>query len=266
MLGSGLRRNKGQLGIFVFLMIFILGGCGGLKPQEVSTVAGISVARRVNSRITPIPDINLLGSTVESDSQPIPEEVSNLPADVPSDSQNPTIAPVEQATQTPTLVPTFPPVSTQEASQNTLEPQSTKSEVSVCSPENNRNFETEVIQLINQERIKEGLQPLTEQSQLTQAARMHSEDMACNQFFSHISPSNGDVEQRVNIQGYTFSAIGENIGAGYGTPASIVQAWLNSTGHRANILNATFTQVGVGYILEEGSISLDHWTLLVATP
>jgi uncharacterized protein YkwD len=104
-----------------------------------------------------------------------------------------------------------------------------------------------VIDLINQERQSRSLAPLTQQNQLRSAARLHSEDMACNDFVSHTGSGGTSPAARVLAQGYTFSAIAENIYAGGGPAQSVVNAWMGSPGHRANMLNASYTEIGVGY-------------------
>jgi uncharacterized protein YkwD len=123
-----------------------------------------------------------------------------------------------------------------------------------------------VIALINQERSAEGLPALSSQSQLTSAARIHSADMACNGFFSHTSPTTGSPFDRIADQGYSFSTAGENIAAGYSSPASTVETWMNSSGHRANILNANYIHVGSGYAYWEDSAYGAYWTAVFASP
>lgn len=135
-----------------------------------------------------------------------------------------------------------------------------------CSPSGNSSYEAEVINLINQERANEGLPALSSQSQLTSAARTHSDDMACNNFFSHTSPTTGSPFDRIVAAGYSYSAAGENIAAGYGSPSALVDGWMNSSGHRANILSASFTQIGVGYAYWAESDYGAYWTAVFASP
>jgi uncharacterized protein YkwD len=135
-----------------------------------------------------------------------------------------------------------------------------------CNPGGNSSFEAEVISLINQERANEGLSALSNQSQLTSAARTHSDDMACNNFFSHTSPTTGSPFDRIAAAGYSYSAAGENIAAGYGSPSALVDGWMSSSGHRANILSTNFTQIGVGYAYWEESDYDRYWTAVFASP
>ncbi len=109
-------------------------------------------------------------------------------------------------------------------------------------------YEREVIRLVNVERAKYGLAALREDAALTRTARMKSQDMRDNRYFSHNSPTYGTPFQLMKAQGVTYRTAGENIAMGYATPAAVVNAWMNSSGHRANILNAAYTRIGVGYV------------------
>jgi uncharacterized YkwD family protein len=109
-------------------------------------------------------------------------------------------------------------------------------------------YEQQVLDLTNAERAKAGLQPLMgNYSELNTSARVKAEDMEKNNYFSHTSPTLGDPFQEMRAMGVSYSAAGENIAKGQQTPAEVVQAWMNSAGHRANILNAAYTHMGVGY-------------------
>jgi uncharacterized protein YkwD len=123
-----------------------------------------------------------------------------------------------------------------------------------------------VVSLINAERAAQGLPALTKQSQLTSAARIHSQDMACNNFFSHTSPTTGSPFDRIAAQGYSFSSAAENIAAGYGSASATVDAWMNSSGHRANILNSNYTQIGLGYAYWGSSTYGSYITAVFASP
>ena len=110
------------------------------------------------------------------------------------------------------------------------------------------NYEKEVIRLVNEQRTRNGLQPLRENWELSRVARYKSQDMVDNHYFSHTSPTYGSPFQMMHSFGLTYRTAGENIAYGQRTPQEVVNAWMNSSGHRANILNASFTQIGVGYV------------------
>lgn len=109
-------------------------------------------------------------------------------------------------------------------------------------------FEQEVIRLVNQIRIQNGLNTLTYDWQLGRVARIKSQDMKDNRYFAHNSPVYGTPFQMIRNFGISFRSAGENIAKGYATPQAVVNGWMNSSGHRANILNAKYTHIGVGFV------------------
>lgn len=109
-------------------------------------------------------------------------------------------------------------------------------------------FESEVIRLVNEQRVQNGLKPLTANWELSRVARYKSQDMVDNRYFSHTSPTYGTPFQMMRSFGLNFRTAGENIAYGQRTPQAVVNGWMNSSGHRANILNASYTQIGVGYV------------------
>ena len=117
------------------------------------------------------------------------------------------------------------------------------------------NYENEVIRLVNEVRAENGLKPLTANWELSRIARYKSEDMYNNRYFDHTSPIYGTPFQMIRAFGLSYRSAGENIAYGQRTPAAVVNAWMNSSGHRANILNASYTQIGVGYCA-----SGNYWT------
>lgn len=110
------------------------------------------------------------------------------------------------------------------------------------------NYEQEVIRLVNEIRRENGLKALTYDWELARVARYKSQDMKDNGYFSHFNPTYGTPFQRIRNFGLSFRSAGENIAKGNATPQMVVNGWMNSSGHRANILNANFTHIGVGYV------------------
>lgn len=109
-------------------------------------------------------------------------------------------------------------------------------------------FEQEVIRLVNEIRAENGLKALTYDWELGRVARFKSQDMKDNNYFAHNSPVYGTPFQMIKNFGISYRSAGENIAKGYATPQAVVNAWMNSSGHRANILNANYTRIGVGYV------------------
>ena len=116
-------------------------------------------------------------------------------------------------------------------------------------------FEGEVVRLINEIRVNNGLKPLTEDWQLSRVARYKAQDMKDLGYFSHTSPTYGSPFEMMKSFGISYRTAGENIAKGYSTPKAVVDAWMNSPGHRANILNSFYTHIGVGYVA-----SGNYWT------
>ena len=110
------------------------------------------------------------------------------------------------------------------------------------------SFEQEVIRLVNEIRAENGLKTLTYDWELSRVARYKSQDMKDNKYFSHTSPVYGTPFQMIKNFGISYRSAGENIAKGYSTPQAVVNSWMNSSGHRANILNANYTHIGVGYV------------------
>lgn len=116
-------------------------------------------------------------------------------------------------------------------------------------------YENEVIRLVNEIRAKNGLNPLEGDWELSRVARYKSQDMKDNNYFSHNSPIYGSPFTMIKNFGISYKMAAENIAKGQRTPQAVVNAWMNSSGHRANILNASYKKIGVGYVA-----SGNYWT------
>jgi uncharacterized protein YkwD len=120
--------------------------------------------------------------------------------------------------------------------------------------------EAEVIDRTNRERARAGLRPLAADPLLATAARAYSADMAARSFYSHTSPEGSQPWDRAAAAGSARRTIGENIACGQRSPSEVVEGWMNSPGHRANILKPAFTHIGVGFA--GGGPSATYWTQL----
>jgi len=118
--------------------------------------------------------------------------------------------------------------------------------------------ENEVIRLVNVQRSKAGLQLLKTNWQLCRVARYKSADMANKGYFAHNSPTYGTPFQMMESFGLRFSAAGENIAYGQRTPAEVMNGWMNSPGHKSNILSGSYTEIGVG--LAKNKSGVCYWT------
>lgn len=120
------------------------------------------------------------------------------------------------------------------------------------------SYERQVITLTNQERAANGCGALTQHGALTGAARGHSSEMATRNEMTHYGANGSDAGDRVKQAGYPARQWAENIAYGQATPREVVDAWMNSSGHRANILDCGLTEIGVGHVVNEQGVP--YWT------
>lgn len=179
--------------------------------------------------------------TPEQPEQETPAPPSEQPATPSKPSEKPT-APSEK------------PTNGSESDNNNGTPATPSKPTAPSDNNNNTNgqndaasFASQVVDLVNQERSKTGLKPLTTQANLTKVAAAKAADMRQNNYFDHQSPTYGSPFDMMKQFGVSYSYAGENIAKGQRTPAEVMNAWMNSDGHRKNILNANFTTIGVAY-------------------
>lgn len=127
-----------------------------------------------------------------------------------------------------------------------------------------RELHGEVVVLTNAERARHGLPALNIDARLTRAAQTHTEDMVRRAFFDHCNPDGEQVWDRARAAGYAYRKVAENIAAGQRGAAEVVRGWMDSPGHRANILDGEVSQIGVGYA--EGGGYGTCWTQVFGTP
>ncbi len=120
-------------------------------------------------------------------------------------------------------------------------------------------FASEMLAAVNAERADAGQAALGWDPLLAQAATAHAQDMETNDFFSHLGSDGSEVGDRVHAAGYAYSAVGENIAWNYQSVAAVMAGWMGSDGHRANILQAEFTEMGAAWVG-------DYWVQVFATP
>lgn len=109
------------------------------------------------------------------------------------------------------------------------------------------SFEEEVVRLVNAERAKQGLAPLVHRADVKNVAEKKAMDMINSNYFSHTSPNYGSPFDMLKTFGISYRSAGENIAKGQRSPQEVMNAWMNSSGHRANILNRNYNGIGVGY-------------------
>ena len=117
-------------------------------------------------------------------------------------------------------------------------------------------YRAKVVELVNDERAAAGVHPLEASDDLFKIAQFRCDDMAVNYYFSHESPTYGDLEALFNRFGIEFSIIGENIAMGHMSPEQVMHAWMESKGHRDNILDPDYDYIGVGLVIAEDNTVL----------
>lgn len=163
------------------------------------------------------------------------QETAKAPAAQPAKAQETAKAPAQQ------------PAQQQAPAEQTKEAAPATSEVSA--------YEKKVLELTNQERAKAGVPALKLDVELSKVAREKSRDMQSKGYFDHNSPTYGSPFDMMKQFGISYTTAGENIAMGQQSPEEVVQAWMNSEGHRKNIMNANFTHLGVGHVADG-----NYWT------
>ena len=190
----------------------------------------------------------------EEDGTPeLPEEhPEETPEEIPEEEETPEL-PEEHPEETPDNTPQLPEDS---------RPDETPDNGTDQTPEDNTgsmqgDFASQVAALVNAERAKYGLSALTMDTKVQQAALVRAKETA--QSFSHTRPNGSSFSTALTEAGVSYRTAGENIAYGQTTPQQVMNAWMNSSGHRANILNANYTTIGVGYTVINGTA---YWAQL----
>ena len=118
-------------------------------------------------------------------------------------------------------------------------------------------YEQQVVDLVNKERAAAGLPALKVNTKLAGVAEKKAEDLRDKNYFDHNSPTYGSPFDMMKQFGISYSSAGENIAKGQKTPEAVMNGWMNSPGHRANILNSNFTEIGVGYVTDSNGTT--YW-------
>jgi len=246
-----------QKTILIILVLIVATGCGpffALRSSQEQSLENSSAETRLAAMYltdqaklqTPEPT-----ETATSTFTPLPSATN-----IPSATFIPSSTPTDMPTATPVILPTDTKVYVLPVTNYGGN----------CGASLNASFEAQVISLINQQRTNNGLAGLASSSTLAIAARNHTLDMVCNNFVSHTGSNGSYFGTRLNLAGFSYSSAAENVAAGYGSPADVVAGWMGSDGHRANILNASFTHIGVGYASLASSTYKDYWTAEFGRP
>ena len=176
---------------------------------------------------------------------PLTPSCPNVPSKPESTPNNPSTTPQQKPESTPSTPSTTP----QQKPESTPE-QKPSTDFS--------SYQQQVLDLVNAERTKRGISALTLDSNLSNVATKKSQDMVNKNYFDHTSPTYGSPFDMMKQFGISYRTAGENIAKGQKTPQEVVTAWMNSEGHRKNILNPNFTNLGVG--IAKDSKGTTYWT------
>ncbi|MEU8589437.1 sigma-70 family RNA polymerase sigma factor [Streptomyces sp. NPDC048664] len=199
----------------------------GTGVWYVSTESG---TQDTSAETTPTTPLAQTEATTPGSASPSPSPSASASAS-PSPSASPSKSP------SPSRKPSSSPAPARPTQRRTVAP---------AAPPAPGGTVEQIIALVNKERATAGCGPVTANSQLRDAAQKHSDDMAARNFFEHTNPDGADPGDRITAAGYRWSTYGENIARGQQTPASVMDSWMHSPGHRANILNCSFKELGVG--------------------
>ncbi|MFF3501938.1 sigma-70 family RNA polymerase sigma factor [Streptomyces sp. NPDC003247] len=240
--GAARRRRRTRRRVIGAAVVAVCVAGGGLyhvvtRPESGS---GGTTAAQVtdDSRVTggPAPD-----AALESSPSASPSASSS-----PSPTSSPSASASRSASASPSPRPSTRTTAAKEAA-TTQAPASSAPEAETAAS----GTAAQVIALVNKERADAGCDPVSENSKLRAAAQGHSDDMAARDFFDHTNPDGDGPGERITAAGYRWSTYGENIAMGQQTAEAVMTSWMNSEGHRANILNCAFEEIGVG-IHEDG--------------
>ena len=155
----------------------------------------------------------------------------------------PTVAPTAKPTTAPTVAPTAKPTTAP-----TVAPTAKPTTAPTTAPIDATAVQKEVLALVNEQRAAAGVAALVLDTKLSEVATAKAQDMYDNNYFSHTSPTYGSPFDMLKTFGVSYRTAGENIAYGQRSAQQVMTDWMNSSGHRANILNASYTKLGVGYV------------------
>jgi len=129
---------------------------------------------------------------------------------------------------------------------------------------NSGTYEQQIFYLVNRERAEAGLPAFKMNTRLSGVAENKAEDLRDKHYFSHQSPTYGSPFDMMKQFGISYQSAGENLAKGHKSPEAVMNAWMNSAGHRANILNPDFTEIGIGYVTDSNGVT--YWVQMFISP
>ncbi|PZG19858.1 hypothetical protein C1I95_10710 [Micromonospora craterilacus] len=260
---TGRRRSRRPL---------VLGGAAAAATLAVSVgVAALAMpGDDTRPDATAGEGIVATAPALAEDEQNLPVETLDEPSPSPSVSPS-TAAPSPSRTSRPTPAPSRSTAASRQGVERQGSPSrgatattapSSAAPTTGSPPAGSSSEAAQVVELANAERAKAGCGALSVDEKLMTAAQRHSQDQADNRNMSHTGSDGSDPGERIDRVGYVWRTYGENVAWNQKTPAAVMDAWMNSPGHRANILNCAFTEIGVGVASSNGP----YWTQVFAAP
>ncbi|MEK8126709.1 CAP domain-containing protein [Paenibacillus filicis] len=212
--------------------------------QQASSISTQDGAKSVTIKEAPVDNSNLmdwLNRTIQDPSANPQTSVYPNPSanPQPTNNPNPSANPQPSVNPNPSAYPQQPSNPNTRANpqpSGNLQPSADSSQ-----------YAQQVLDLVNQERSKAGLNAVSMNSELSKVAMAKAQDMYNNNYFDHQSPTYGSPFDMMKSYGISYSTAGENIANGQSSPTEVMDQWMNSPGHRANILNTSYTQIGIAY-------------------
>lgn len=224
----------------VFAALLLVTGCMANTPAPNRQSAPAPVPARIQTKARPAvhaPIVTQASSVATRGARKLSvKQVPNIDLGGLLGGQMPTENPVQQP-QNPVQQPQNP---VQQPRNPAQQPQNQE-------PQASTGFEQKVLQLVNAQRSKAGLSALTMDDNLSKMALVKAQDMINNNYFDHNSPTYGSPFDMMKKFQITYNSAGENIAKGQTSPDQVMNDWMNSEGHKANILGSSYTKIGVGY-------------------
>lgn len=237
---------------------------GGVVETSLVMVETVTIGCEVSTKEdeTDSTVVSTPETTANRETTSIPEKTTNIELETTTKKEPVTTAPETTTKKQP--ITTVPETTTKKQPITTVPETTTKKEPAITIPETttkkengqNLSYARQVVELVNKEREKAGLNALTIDTKLEEAALIRAKEI--EKSFSHTRPNGSNFSTVLTENGISFRGAGENIAWGQSTPEIVMNGWMNSPGHRANILNAKFTKIGVGYYV--GANGRKYWT------
>lgn len=246
--------------LFIALAVLMVTACGrSASETPVSPSNGETASYEMDAE-----SAQTSGETSIHDSTGTGTQEPSLSANQtppPTEKGEEVSASISEEKTTTTITPTTQKSTTQTSKKSDTTASSTRpaTTATTAAPLSPSGYQQEVLRLVNIEREKAGKQPLSADINLTKAAQVRAREIADT--FSHSRPDGRDCFTAMKEAGVSYRAAGENIAMGQKTPAQVVEGWMNSDGHRRNILSDSFGRLGVGYYVENGRA---HWVQMFA--